>query len=180
MPVIVDGYNVLFAIARYGGRPISAVIEEARERLLSRLVAYHQATGLGVTVVFDSRRARGGARQDETVQGVRVVYSHPPRTADDEIFLLVKTSGDPRTILVATSDRKLADACTGEGAASIGAIAFYRELEDVCIEADEDDAEQRLKEQVPSDAEVRELLEAFGEDDTPQPDNGLDWDEWLR
>jgi len=157
MHLIVDGYNVLFAIARYGrGRAVADALDEARGRLLPQLVRYAQETGDQVTVVFDSRRS---------LPGVRVVYSHPPRSADDDIRRLVETSTGPQHIRVVTSDRALADICRRAGAEVVGARTFHNGLTARLREADADRHEHQIKRQAPDADEIREFLELFGEDD---------------
>ena len=122
MHLIVDAYNVLFAIGRYGGgRKIADVLDEARRRLLPQLVRHSQHTGDQVTVVFDSRQPAGGASRHEGLPGVRIVYAHPPRTADDDIRRMVEASTAPQHVRVVTSDRELRDACSRRGAGGVGA-----------------------------------------------------------
>jgi len=166
MHLIVDGYNVLFAIARYGrGRAVADALDEARGRLLPQLVRYAQETGDQVTVVFDSRRPAGGASRAESLPGVRVVYSHPPRSADDDIRRLVETSTGPQHIRVVTSDRALAGACRRAGAEVVGARTFHNGLTARLREADADRHEYEIKRQAPDADEIREFLELFGEED---------------
>lgn len=166
MHVIVDGYNVLFAIARYGrGRPVAEALDEARARLLPQLVRYAQHTGDRVTVVFDSRQPAGGASHRESVRGVRIIYSHPPRTADDDIRQIAEASSAPRHVRVVTSDRALRHACARAGADVVGAKTFHRRLCDLLRQADADRHEHQLKHEPPDADEVREFLELFGGDE---------------
>ena len=166
MHLIVDGYNVLFAIARYGrGRPVAEALDEARARLLPQLVRYAQHTGDRVTVVFDSRQPAGGASHRESVRGVRIVYSHPPRTADDDIRQMAEASSGPQHVRVVTSDRALRHACTRAGADVVGAKTFHRQLCDLLREADAERTEHQLKHEPPSDAELRHWLDVFGADE---------------
>jgi len=168
MPLIVDGYNVLFAIGRYGrGKAIGEVLDEARQRLLAELVRHCQHTGEAATVVFDSRKATGGASRQDTLPGVRILYSHPPRTADDDILRLVEQSTAPRQLRVVTSDRELRGACARHGAEVVGARTFYRQLAALARDADADRREHLLKRQPPDDDELRYWLDVFG-DDEPQ------------
>jgi len=161
--LIIDGYNLLFAIARFGGRPVAKAIEEARARLLDQLIRYHRSTGEAITIVFDKRKHTGGARAQESLPGIRIVYSHPPRTADDEIRRLVEGSTAPRHIRIVTSDRELARACRERGASVVGARTFFTQLTSVVRRADADEDELRLKQNLPSADELAEWLEAFGE-----------------
>jgi len=167
MPLIVDGYNVLFAIAQYGGRPVAEAIEEARTRLTGLLLRYHRHTGEAITLVYDSRQPAGGASRQESLPGVRIVYSHPPRTADDDIRSLVEKSPAPRLLRVVTSDRELARACTRGGAAVVGAGTFFRELTDQAREGQRAEEELRLKTLPPSREEIQDWLRIFGDDEGP-------------
>jgi len=144
------------------------VLDEARERLLPQLVRYAQQTGDQVTVVFDSRQPSGGATGRQSLPGVSVVHTHPPRIADDDILRLVAESTGPAHVRVVTSDRALADACRRRGAAVVGAMAFYRQLTDLLREADAARAEHQLKREPPSDAELRYWLDVFGDDETTE------------
>ncbi|MFP4056461.1 MAG: NYN domain-containing protein [Candidatus Brocadiia bacterium] len=163
MHVIVDGYNLLFATGshRQGG---PEGVEQGRERLLDLLVRYARVEGHEITVVFDSSRHTGGAATQQRRPGLRVLVSHPPRTADDDILRLVRAAGSRGTRVV-TSDRELADACARCGARVVGAADFHRQLLARTRRAEAEEEELRLKTQPPSDQEVRRWLEAFGESD---------------
>lgn len=175
MALIVDGYNVLFAIADYGGQSVSDAIAEARGRLLDRLAQYRRRTGEAVTVIFDSRKSQGGARQQDTAGGVQVLYSHPPRIADDDIKRLVESTASDRQVRVVTSDRELADACRQRGAKVVGAMTFWRELSRSNKAERGDQNETMQKHQSPSDDEMRELLDAFGDADDVSELDDLDF-----
>jgi len=161
MPLIIDGYNVLFAIARYRGHSVGDALEEARSRLLDHLVCYHRAKDDDVTIVFDRRQPTGGTSRQERVGGVRILYAHPPRTADDDILRLVEASTAPRHLRVVTSDRELATNCARCGASVVGAMTFFNELTRYTRQAKREQEEHQLKTQPPSDAEVAEWLEVF-------------------
>ena len=169
MHLIVDGYNVLFAIGHHGrGRSVADVLDEARQRLLPRLVRHHQQTGDSVTVIFDSNKHLGGARNAESLPGVAVRYTAPRRTADDEILALVGQSSGPQHLRVVTSDRELGDACRRGGADVVGAMTFYRQLGDLTRCAETERTEHQLKTELPDADEVREFLDLFGGDLPPE------------
>jgi predicted RNA-binding protein with PIN domain len=167
MALIIDGYNVLFAIARFGGRAVATAIEEARSELLEHLLRCYRLTGERVTVVFDSRQLTGGARAREGFPGIRIVHAHPPRTADDEIRRLVEASTAPRHLRVVTSDRELARSCSSLGATVIGARAFFREITRQAEQAAKDEEEERVKTAQPSRQEMEEWLRVFAQPDLP-------------
>ena len=168
MPLLVDGYNVLFAVVPDGPSARPEVIEAARERLLRQLLSYHQATGQPITVVFDQGAFARGACREESFGSIRVLYTHPPRTADDDIRRLVTASTAPQTLRVVTSDRELGRACSRHGAKVVSANAFLDDLHRVAAAARGDETEQRRKEEPPSEDELRYWLGVFGEADSAE------------
>jgi predicted RNA-binding protein with PIN domain len=169
MALIIDGYNVLFAIAEQRGRELAAAIEEARARLLQHLTRYSQATHESITVIFDQSAHAGGATHEERLPGIRILYSHPPRTADDDIRRIVETSHAPQHLRVVTSDQALGRDCARLGARLVGAKAFFRELTQLAEESRDDERETWVKQQPPSSDEIREWLRIFGEAKPPPP-----------
>ena len=168
--IIIDGYNLLFAIADFSERGFEEALEGARGRLLARLATLERRGGEKVRVVFDCRRPTSGPRQAGTAGGVEVVFASPRRSADDEIRAMVAGSTAPRHILVVTSDRELAEACRKLGARVTGAKAFYSRLVRLTDALDAEAAERQQKTRAPSAAEVARWLRIFGEgerDDLP-------------
>ena len=164
MSLILDGYNVLFAIAEQRGRSVAEAIEAARETLLRHLLRHHRQTGEATVIIFDSRHGTGGARTQQTLPGIRIFYSHPPRTADDDIRRLVETSTAPKQLRVVSSDRQLAADCARRGASVVGARTFFNALLQEARSTSKEEEESRIKTQPPSDEEVRDWLKIFGND----------------
>lgn len=164
MPLILDGHNVLFAMVPGGERADLRALEAARARLVEHLLRHHRVSGETVTVVFDSRQFRGGARLQESLPGVHLRTVHPPDTADDEIRRLVEASTAPRRLTVVTSDRELARACSARGAAIVESRAFLRGMGSEARRTARDDDEESVKAARPSPEEVREFLDVFGEE----------------
>lgn len=97
--LLVDGYNV----TRTHRRDLDLAAQ--RDWLVNGLAAMVARRGLEVTVVFDAHqadKASGSARR-----GVRVQYSHPGVTADDEIVLAVEALERDVAVVVVTDDRDL-------------------------------------------------------------------------
>jgi len=162
--IVIDGYNVLFAIAHHGGQTVAEALEEARRRMLRELAIYARETGERITVIFDSARGAGGATTEERHGGVvRVRYTHPPRTADDDLRRLVEATPRPQSLLVVTSDRELGHDCRTRGARVVGSMSFYLDMSRRADAGREDEEEMLLKNQAPTAAEVREWLKTFGE-----------------
>ncbi|HPD14527.1 MAG TPA: NYN domain-containing protein [Planctomycetota bacterium] len=160
--LILDGYNVLFAML--GGKaPNPEVLEAAQEQLVGSLIRHHSTTGEPATVVFDSSRFRGGAHSDRKESGLRILHTHPPHTADDEIRRLVEASPAPRKLRVVTSDGELMRACAARGATVVPSQVFLRESRLEAQRAAPDEAERDAKTGRPSAEEMDEFLQAFGE-----------------
>ena len=119
---IVDGMNVI------GTRPTGwwRDRDAAMAQLVRELEDYSAASGDDVTVVFE-RPARPPIRSS------LVEVAHAPKpgadAADFEIARRVEADPDPSSLVVATSDRWLADQVSGLGAAVVGAAAFRKRLE---------------------------------------------------
>ncbi|MBM4037853.1 MAG: hypothetical protein FJ290_05000 [Planctomycetes bacterium] len=168
--LILDGHNVLFALAAGGPLAGAEALEAAQAKLEEGLVRHYNATGETATVVLDSRQLRGGARGERRLPGVRIVYTHPPATADDEIRRLVEASAAPQRLRVVTSDREVMRACQARGAEVVPSGAFLRELRYEAERYADTEAERQQKTSRPSPDEMAELLAAFGE---PAPETRL-------
>ena len=133
--LIVDGYNVVHAWPSLKRLLSTASLEAARDELIHRLSVLEIVTGEAVTVVFDAHHSASMANSEETVDGVRVVFTRKGHSADHAIERIAYTasnSGD--VITVATSDRFQRDLVRGMGGAVISAL----ELERRVIEAEQE------------------------------------------
>ena len=101
--IVVDGYNVIYADDALR-RTAAGDIEGSRIKLLSMLAAYLSNKDLQMTVVFDGR---GGLTDAEAVipGKLQVVYSARYQSADDLIVSMIRSSPNPRSHIVVTSDR---------------------------------------------------------------------------
>jgi predicted RNA-binding protein with PIN domain len=106
--LIVDGYNVSKT-----GYPELTLFDQ-RNRLTGGLGALAARTGAEVTVVFDGAAVASGPLRHP--RGVRVLFSEPGVLADDVIRDLVAAEPTGRPVLVATSDRAVADSVRRRGA----------------------------------------------------------------
>jgi predicted RNA-binding protein with PIN domain len=119
--LVVDGYNVTKTAWP------TATLETQRTRLLSGLAAVTARTGAEVTVVFD------GADLDQPPaltppRRVRVRFSPPGVIADDVIRILVAAEPPGRPVVVASSDREVAQGVEDSGATAVPAGALVNLL----------------------------------------------------
>ena len=115
--LVVDGYNVTKTAWP------TAALEAQRNRLCAGLAALAARTGAEVTVVFD------GADLDQPPavngpRGVRVRFSPPGVIADEVIRRLVAAEPTGRPVVVASSDREVADGVEASGARAVPSRAL--------------------------------------------------------
>ncbi|MFF9061600.1 NYN domain-containing protein [Streptomyces sp. NPDC101213] len=119
--LVVDGYNV--TKTGYPQMPL----EKQRLRLLGQLSALAAQTGAEVTCVFD------GAELVAPVllappRGVRVLFSKPGVTADELIRRLVRAEPSGRPVIVASTDREVADGVARAGARPVASAVLLKRL----------------------------------------------------
>ncbi|MEV0639828.1 NYN domain-containing protein [Streptomyces sp. NPDC050619] len=119
--LVVDGYNV--TKTGYPQMPL----EKQRLRLLGQLSQLAAQTGAEVTCVFD------GAELVAPVllappRGVRVLFSKPGITADELIRQLVRAEPPGRPVIVASTDREVADGVARAGARPVASAVLLKRL----------------------------------------------------
>lgn len=132
MPLlIVDGYNVIHAWPSLKRLLTSASLEEARDELIRRVGVLGTITGDSVTVVFDAHHSNAMANSEETVDGVRVIFTRKGHSADHTIERLAyEATNAGEVITVATSDRFQRDLVRGMGGAVISALELERQVDE--------------------------------------------------
>jgi predicted RNA-binding protein with PIN domain len=121
---LVDGYNVVRRDPDL--RACEAESLEAGRRALLRLLARARRTPHDeFTVVFDGARRTGG--EPPGAGRIRVVFSRPPATADDELMRLARQLRNGAVVV--SSDRKVQDAARRAGSAVLTAEQFLDALD---------------------------------------------------
>ncbi len=129
--LIVDGYNVVHAWPSLKRLVSNASLEAARDELVHRLSVMEMVTGESVTVIFDAHHSSAVANSEETLEGVRVIFTRKGHSADHAIERLAyeaRSAGD--VITVATSDRFQRDLVRGMGGAVISSLELERRVID--------------------------------------------------
>ncbi|MGH7573411.1 MAG: NYN domain-containing protein [Gemmatimonadota bacterium] len=122
--VLVDGYNVLHAIARFAPRGGDlAVARAAFERWLAQAAARQRVAES--VIVWDGRR---GSRSATRRSRLTVLYTEPSSTADERILELCRGPYAKRADVtwVVSSDRDVQGPARQLGFTAIGAMTFYR------------------------------------------------------
>jgi predicted RNA-binding protein with PIN domain len=115
---LIDGYNVIRRDPDLRGREAES-LEAGRAALVHLVARQARESRDDFTIVFDGARVTAGAPSAGRVQ---VLFSRPPRTADDELIRLARESG--AGAVVVSSDRKIQDAARRSRCAVLGAEQF--------------------------------------------------------
>ncbi|HTN81887.1 MAG TPA: NYN domain-containing protein [Acidimicrobiales bacterium] len=111
---IVDGYNV----AKRAWPELPSLVDQ-RDRLIDRLIGVHASTRSEIRIVFDGTQAGGSVGSKN--QPITVQFTEAGVTADDEILRIVPMVPRERPVVVASSDREVADGARRLGANVISA-----------------------------------------------------------
>ena len=99
--LILDGYNVIWALDRYGTAATGG-LDESRELLINDALKAAGWTGREIIVVFDALRSPEPERVEQRAGGaVRLIYSAPGESADDVIERLLANRDGPATVYTA-------------------------------------------------------------------------------
>jgi predicted RNA-binding protein with PIN domain len=120
---LVDGYNVIRREPDLRAREAES-LEAGRRALLSLIARADRAPRDEFTVVFDGARLSGGT---PPAGRIRVVFSRPPLTADDELMRLARQLRNGAVVV--SSDRKVQDAARRAGSAVLTAEQFLEALQ---------------------------------------------------
>lgn len=119
--LVVDGYNV--TKTGYPQMPL----EKQRLRLLGQLSQLAAQTGAEVTCVFDGAELAAPVLLAPP-RGVRVLFSKPGVTADELIRQLVRAEPPGRPVIVASTDREVADGVARAGARPVASVMLLKRL----------------------------------------------------
>ena len=120
---LIDGYNLIRRDPDLRAREAES-LEAGRRALLHLIARTARAPQDEFTVVFDGARLSGGP---PTGGRVRVVFSRPPLTADDELMRLARQLRNGAVVV--SSDRKVQDAARRAGSAVLTAEQFLEALD---------------------------------------------------
>jgi len=166
MPILIDGYNLLYAFCGITDQMPMKDPEGAREELLGLLGHYHRRQRQKITVYFDGRRHRGTS-PEQSPRGVGVIYVGPESDADTAIIEAVQKSSHPRSLRIVSSDREVARAARRRRAHTVGSGVFAKELLAALKRSERrPQPEPRMKFEGPSKADVDYWLKIFEEADS--------------
>jgi len=127
--LLIDGYNLMGAY----GLMRNKNLEFERDGLIKKLCAYKRIKNYDITVVFDGLRSNNPLEEYDRIGGISMIYSRVGESADEVIKKMVKTGNTGGGFIVITSDREIADFCSGYNATVISSGEFKSKLESACV-----------------------------------------------
>jgi predicted RNA-binding protein with PIN domain len=170
--LIVDGYNVIFAWPDLSALK-DVKLEDARDMLIAILADYAAMTRQSVTVVFDSHRRPDAEASEQTINGVRVLYSGRKTSADHVIERLLFEARPTDEVTIATSDALQRDLALGRQVKTVSALTLKAQVDGVLARRDrqmsdgraQSDIARRLEDRL--DPKSRERLERLRRGEKP-------------
>jgi len=122
--LIVDGYNVMFAMEPYRELITSEQWDTARAALVNHVASYAKP-GFDATVVFDGTHNSDPEREPVTLAGVTVLFSDYGKTADSLVERLVRQARERgQEVEIVSSDMLVQWTALGEGVIRRSATEF--------------------------------------------------------
>ncbi|MEN6458291.1 MAG: NYN domain-containing protein [Thermoguttaceae bacterium] len=129
MPLLIDGYNLLYATGIVGRGSGPGGLERSRLALLNFLAHSIDPADLPhTTVVFDAHDAPRGLPRVVRHRGITVRYAAGYETADKLIAELIRTDSAPRRLVVVSSDHEIQRAARRRRAKTVASDDWYAEL----------------------------------------------------
>ena len=126
--LIIDGYNVILRRGLLDEKGGEFALEQARENLLTDLIAYRGDKNIRIQVIFDGQR-HPQQRSGKKFPGISCRFSRAPESADDVIKKIINKTENPRSITLVTSDLRLADALRSRQVKHQTVEAFYAQFQ---------------------------------------------------
>ena len=165
--LLIDGYNLLFALFGEGDAPRD--VERERKKLVSLLASFGQSK---ITVVFDGNRYSQSQLigDSSTVGKLKILFTRSGESADERIVAMAGEARDRKGITVITTDRQIRNAVEKLGVKTIRSETFAGQLHPASSK-EGGERPARRKEDGISDAEVDGWMKVFGIDDETKAKN---------
>ncbi|MBA2116553.1 NYN domain-containing protein [Bremerella alba] len=171
MPVIIDGYNLLYAAGLVGSVDGEGSFEGERRALLDALLAVIDPKELTQTVVvFDSAKAPPGLPRVYNHQQITVRFASGYADADAMIEELIQQHHAPKRLTVVSSDHRVQRAARRRKAKAIDSDSWFRLMRQTRARRRVEEAKQPPLPKRPTapaipESEVSEWVEFFGKID---------------
>lgn len=171
MPLIIDGYNLLYAAGLVGSVDGEGSFEGERRAMLDALLEVIDPKELTQTVVvFDSAKAPPGLPRVYNHHQITVRFATGYADADEMIEELIQEHHAPKRLTVVSSDHRVQRAARRRKAKAIDSDSWYRLMRQTRARRREEEAKKPPLPKRPSapaipESEVSEWVEFFGKID---------------
>ena len=128
MPLIIDGYNAVFAYRGINPESALETVEESRVDFVEALKRYQLLSREKITVVFDGSREHLPWPVSCNRGNLKILFSGPDENADVLIMELVTDSHGKRRLKVVSSDRQIKNHAMRLGAQTQGTRLFVEKM----------------------------------------------------
>jgi predicted RNA-binding protein with PIN domain len=160
MPVIIDGYNLLWSLQKTGQEEAEAVDEVGLCRILGRYFKLRSETG---QIIFD-----GNGPADKSgfnnVTNLEIFFSGFAGDADDVIENKIKADTAPKRLMIVSSDRRLIKAAHARKAEAVKSEEFWKMVQKQLAKK-KHEAEPEGKRRGLSPGETKQWLKFFDLDE---------------
>lgn len=161
---IIDGYNVIHRIDRFRAQMVQS-LEKGRSALITKLSSFQSRRRVSVTVVFDGDHAPGV--YPESRGSVEILFSKPPKKADDLIKRLIDEQHHKKDITVVSSDMAVMHYAKASGCGVMSSEHFYSYMSESGEESVADDLGKKGDPQM-SRSEIRDWIDLFNRPETDE------------
>ena len=126
--ILIDGYNLIRQSDRLADQERKGGLQAGREALIQTLGVYRQATGDRVTVFFDGDEGIAFISNSSRQEGIEIIFSSPPESADDLIVAHIRKRHGKKAMLVVSSDRAIQSAAGRHRIAAMPSQDFEAEM----------------------------------------------------
>lgn len=126
MPLLIDGYNLMYAAGIVGAGSGKGGLERSRAALARFVGESLAASERGrAVVVFDAAGAPPGLPSSITLHGVAIRFAKGYRDADELIEELIAADTSPRKLTVVSSDHRIQRAARRRRATAVDSDVWY-------------------------------------------------------
>lgn len=127
--IVIDGYNVIYAIPDLRKKILKSGPASAREGLIDICVRYRNARKdiSCIYIIFDGKKQDEEVRKSN-IEGVKIIFSQGKKGADDIIIDLIRDNDQPQSFVVVSSDNYVRNNSRAYCARLMSPTSFCSEL----------------------------------------------------
>ncbi|MEL7497817.1 MAG: NYN domain-containing protein [Planctomycetota bacterium] len=129
--ILIDGYNLIFALGFNANHASAQAIDRSRSRLIDYLVQrMEQAQRIKTTIVFDAKKLPvSESHIDSRKRDIRVLFAVGYEDADSMVEELIAHHSHPKQLLVVSSDHRIQTAASRRRASIVDSERWLDQIE---------------------------------------------------